>query len=791
MKKSVIIILLISSFITNCVLAQITATQMGMLDFKVDQSLTAAEMNGTTDVTIKLQAAVDKARKANKTLFIPTGTYKVSNTIKCVLEFSGWSMLTPVCIVGSSISRPTIVLADNASGFSGANPKCVFKYTATVHTTPDCIMEGGIRSLNFDLGNGNYMAVAVNWGCAQYCFTEDISVEARNGFAGFLAIGGANQLLSNVTVNGGQYGIYLPDHNEAIAWGLSGEICQSTVTGCTFTNQSENALHLWGYGGITMSGITISQASGTAIFMKGDSYAPVICFPFSLIDSKITFTSPGSSNTAISNLSHCNLALNGLYVTGAGTITDNDGDENLVALTPLSSWTNVARFNYIDKKARYDGHGTNYSGKHFNSSGGILSTAAIVQVDASLPPADLTSKHIWASTPSFEDADAFLVPAASSASTIQNAIDTHQKVFLAKGNYTLNAPITLKANSIFCGCPGIGKCGSNLTNSFSSGEPTWLINTEDDADATTYLMDVTTNTTGIDNMGSLNWMAGANSIIRTIHLDKNYQDNEPNMIRLYFSGNGGGRVFNYQDEKGASGTQDPGHRKVEISGTWQPLTFYGLNLERGGDKYPVSSWPMLEIDNASNVQIFGAKTEAFQPYATINSSSNIFITNLVDYCANGYGSTGANQIEIKGTSDQIELSNLIWLGPPDDSWKLVSDLVNANSPSRQQFVGLYHRNWTSFWNFIPTSTFDKKSSDQGWNVSPNPTSLNVYISSKINRNDQNKVFVYNSLGVLVKTINIKGKQTLELKLSDCVSGLYNVVIQEDNGQKSVYKVIKN
>jgi len=65
--------------------SQITATQMGMLDFQVNQSLTADEMNGTTDVTTKLQAAVNAARLANKTLFIPTGTYKVSNTIDCVL----------------------------------------------------------------------------------------------------------------------------------------------------------------------------------------------------------------------------------------------------------------------------------------------------------------------------------------------------------------------------------------------------------------------------------------------------------------------------------------------------------------------------------------------------------------------------------------------------------------------------------------------------------------------------------------------------------------------------------
>lgn len=795
MKRILFSVILFASILGSQIQAQITATQMGMLDFKIDQSLTSDEMNGITDVTVKMQAAINKARLANKTLFIPTGIYKVSNTIECVLDFggtNGWSMLTPVCIVGSSINRPLILLADNAAGFSGSIPKAVIRYRSNdpANRRTDAMMDGGIRSLNFDLGAGNTKAVAVYWGCAQYCFIEDISVEAREGFAGFTGIGGANQLLANISVNGGQYGIYLPNNGEGTLWGMQ-ESPQNSITGCTFTNQTIMALSLWGYGGITMSGITIEQASGTAIKMRSDSYSPIIQFPFSLIDSKITFTAPSSSNLAIENKSRMNLALNGVYVKGAGTIVNNNGDENLNAKTPESSWTYVARFNFIDKKVRKDSKGASYTGTHYNAIGGVLSTAAIKILDSKAPPADLTSKHIWANTPSFEDADAFLVPASSSASTIQNAINNHQKVFLAKGNYSLNTPITLKANSIFCGCPGIGKCGSNLTNGFSSGEPTWLISTEDDADATTYLMDITTNTTGVDNIGSLNWMSGTNSIIRTIHLDKAWHANEPNLIRLYISGNGGGRVFNYQDEKGTSGTLKPGHRKVKIEGTSQQLTFYGLNLERGGAKYPVSAWPMCEIESASNIQIFGAKTEAFQPYATINNSSNIFITNVIDYCATGYGTTGANQIEITGTSDKIELSNLIWLGPPDDTWKLVTDPWNSNLPNRNMHFGLYHMNSTSYWGDISTSSAKTHSNKIGWNVFPNPTQSKVYLSSKTNSNIEAKGFIYSSLGKISGSFIVNGNTPTTIDLSHLSPGIYFLSVQTPERKPDFFKVIKN
>jgi hypothetical protein len=655
-------------------------------------------------------------------------------------------------------------------------------------------MEGGIRSINIDLGTGNTKAVAVYWACAQYCFIEDISVEAREGFAGFTGIGGANCTLGNITVNGGQYGIYLPNGNETDTWGLPGETCQSTITGCVFTNQTVSALGLWGWGAITMSGITIEQASGTAIQMREDGYSPVVQFPFSLIDSKITFSSSSFSNVAIGNLSHMNIALNGVYVTGAGTIVNNNGDEDLAALNPVSSWTHVARFNYIDKNSRADDRGALYSGKQYNANGGVLSTNAIVQTTASDPPGDLVSKHIWATTPSFEDADAFLVPAGSTAAQIQAAINANTKVVLAKGTYTLSTPITLKSNSIFMGCPGIGKCGTVFVNGFTPTSATWLISTENSANATTYLMDITTNTANINFMGSLHWMAGANSVIRTIHLDKGWMDYERNIIRLYFSDNGGGRIFNYQDEKGNGGTAayyNSGHRKVKISGTSQQLTFYGLNLERGGSLHAISSWPMLEIVNASKVRIFGAKTEASQPYASINGCTDIFMTNIHDYCATGYGKAGANQIEISGTNDMIELSNLVWIGPPSASWKLVLDPWNTNEPSRQNHIGLYQYNWSSIAADPSTFGIPESVGIKNWSISPNPATSFLYIKSQSFVKLPVKGFINNIVGDTVSAFEITTNLTTKIDVSNLASGIYFVSIQNDNGKAECIKVIKN
>jgi hypothetical protein len=345
------------------------------------------------------------------------------------------------------------------------------------------------------------------------------------------------------------------------------------------------------------------------------------------------------------------------------------------------------------------------------------------------------------------------------------------------------------------GCPGIGKCGTVFVNGFTPTSATWLISTENNANATTYLMDITTNTTNVNFMGSLHWMAGSNSVIRTIHLDKGWMDYERNIIRLYFSDNGGGRVFNYQDEKGNGGTTayyNSGHRKVKISGTSQQLTFYGLNLERGGSLHAVSAWPMLEIVNSSKVRIFGAKTEASQPYATINGCTDIFMTNIHDYCATGYGMAGANQIEISGTNDNIELSNLVWIGPPAASWTLVSDPWNTNEPSRQNHIGVYHYNWSSIDSDSPTGVDDEQSSStRNWTIFPNPTNDIFYINSKSVLHSGAKGYVYNSAGELATTFIAIGNESTEINLTEFACGIYCVVIQSTERHKECVKIIKN
>ena len=775
---------------------QITAIQMGMYDFKVQQTLTTGEMNGTKDVTTKLQNAVNAARNAKQTLFIPSGTYKISSQILCLMTHdpgitsNNYPDLA-VNIVGSAVSRPTIVLADNTPTFSGAKPLALFHYEAdpslpdasdgTATYDPGWIMEGGIRGINIDLGNGNTNAVGIFWSCAQYCYIEDISISARNGFSGLTGIGGANCLTANISVTGGQYGIYLPNNAEAKSWNMPAAN-QNTITGCSFSSQSIAAMSLNGWGGITIIGTSITESSGTAILMNGSYY--VETFPLSIIDCSIQFTNPATSNIVISNTGESLVSLRGLYVQGAGKICSNNGDGDLPNSGTLNNWTHIIRYNYVFKNSKVNGFGANMQAMHFDALTNTQNNADIINVEiVSSVPSDLASKHIWPTTPSFEDADAVLITATDAAG-IQAAINANPKVCLPKGTYTLTAPITLNANTTLIGCPGRGSCGTILTYGWTPSASSWLVNTANSATATTYLLDITTTAGSANYLGSVNWQVGMNSIIRDLWCDKEYIDNEYNLIRLYFTNNGGGRVFNYQDEKGETPLSST-FRKIAVSGTKQPLVFYGLDLERGGGSYPQSTFPMLDIANASNIFVFGGKTETSQPYTTINNGKNIFITNTTNLT--NFGPFTINYNNITGTSDSIEVCNSIFYKSPSTSYYVVSDPWNSNGVPRTMVLGCYHRNWSSISSSsgIVTAVNDPVIQNEIFQLYPNPVenSLVINTPSFIQSNDALKIF--DTAGNTVKEIRLTSQKQI-INVSTLPSGLY-IIQYRSSSQKFVKK----
>ncbi|NBB80493.1 MAG: hypothetical protein GVY36_13795, partial [Verrucomicrobia bacterium] len=123
-----------------------------------------------------------------------------------------------------------------------------------------------------------------------------------------------------------------------------------------------------------------------------------------------------------------------------------------------------------------------------------------------------------------------------------------------------------------------------------------------------------------------------------VHGIRNYRGpghSEQNKHNYEFTGNAGGKFYGIVDHANLynDSTADPNFRKVFIENTSNPITFYGLNLERGGFPRPKTQYPFAEIKNASNIRVLGCKTETYGTVFKIDNTNNILITNVFSHLA--------------------------------------------------------------------------------------------------------------------------------------------------------------
>ena len=134
---------------------------------------------------------------------------------------------------------------------------------------------------------------------------------------------------------------------------------------------------------------------------------------------------------------------------------------------------------------------------------------------------------------------------------------------------------------------------------------------------------------------------------------------------------------------------------------------------------------------------------------------------------------GANQIEISGTNDNIEISNQFWVAPPDASWKLVSDPWNTNEPSRQMHLGVYHYNWSTISDTTRLATgIVNEEMNKETKIYPNPfnTSFTLTISPETTLKDA-EMKIYNVAEKKLKRFRSPVLKQ-QLKEADCKSGMY-------------------
>ncbi|MDR3736808.1 MAG: glycosyl hydrolase family 28-related protein [Acidobacteriaceae bacterium] len=162
--------------------------------------------DGVGDDTAALQAAIDHVQSTQRQgiLFIPEGRYLVSDTLHV------WAGIR---LIGYGAHRPVLVLAPGTPGFSGTSHRFMVEFCSERPVDPAAHAPNGTAStfysamsnIDMEIGEGNPSAVGVRFHVAQHSYLSHLRIQAGSAFA---AIEDAGNLMTNLELIGGDYGIY-------------------------------------------------------------------------------------------------------------------------------------------------------------------------------------------------------------------------------------------------------------------------------------------------------------------------------------------------------------------------------------------------------------------------------------------------------------------------------------------------------------------------------------------------------------------------------------------------------
>jgi len=544
--------------------------------------------NGTGDSLAGLQAAVNDAYSNNLVALFPSGTYVISDSLRC-RDFhvaSGTNTDGSVklganpcqskafILQGSRLgARPVIKLADTPVGNFGdtnnVRPLLMFRlYQSTQYPNqpavdpPDTNILGAptgyqvdssylfnweLRYLDFDC-NGHAGAIGVVFPSAQGSLIANVRVNATNAFAGFYGLPGRNWGAVNIEVNGGRYGIRTGT--------AAGSACAgSTILGARLIGQTIAAIDHDDFVPMVMAGFEITKADAPAITVKNSSSPTYTAWnTMTLLDGTFQMTGVPNTNGVINNPGGKNLYIRNVYVTGATNLVKS---ASLTALTGAGTWSRIDEYSYTDQRTT---SGTRTFTTRSMIDGVINTTAERVKQatpNSGPPPDDLFLQHLPVhGMPVYEgvgspptivvtDPPYNAVPgdALDDTAAIQLAIDDasaagHGRVMIPKfntlgtssGAFLLTGTLVLRSNTVLFGAAKDYVSELRTHSTWRPTAATDIVQSEDNASGSTYVgnLAVTTDITPFRHPFTfLHWRAGRASETFNLRADWPYDHNPP------------------------------------------------------------------------------------------------------------------------------------------------------------------------------------------------------------------------------------------------------------------------
>ncbi|QZE14950.1 glycoside hydrolase family 55 protein [Halosquirtibacter laminarini] len=618
----------------------------GFLD--VTKAPYSAKGDGITDDTEAIQWAIDDAFASNLVVYVPFGTYLLSDQLHCI-QLQGKALPQNSIqamsqrkfghiLLGEALHPPIFRLKDNAT--VSDHILILFEYMDTNgKKAPSRHYLGTLRNFKIEMGNNPHVSAISNAG-AQHCVLENIDISG-NFDVGIKSLPGSGGYAANIKIEGGRIGIQQNQYRPC-----------PTIFGIRLENQTEHAIEVLNTrGALTLCGFEIigptdpnAKYEAIRVHNTNTSLEQGACGDLVLVDGAIeTF----GSSTAVFNYRQ-NMVVRNVWFKSRIAISSGNNASSLDILeSNVNQWKRMQEYVY----ATSVDHGQVHIDKK-RYADGVHDCCLKLPLLDECPPKDLLTRHVWGKMPSWEDPHVDIVKdfgatrdddSDDDGVPIQNAIDAvvnpksvhfGKTIFIPRGHFHLKRSLSLKDGVKMTGA------GKNISllmvaEDWLPDSPVSVIETENDKDASVKLTDLglVLNSAPIkqgltnNRFFTLLDVKSGNFTMRDVQTDYRLLNYGPNAFEqpfIRFGGNAGGKIYGLCLDIGTKGTVADSFRHLLIKDTQNTLRFYQISVE---DYYMSTksevgkeNFTPLEVDHCNRVILYGFKYEGLSRHLVVKNS---------------------------------------------------------------------------------------------------------------------------------------------------------------------------
>ena len=687
----------------------------------LDVTTVGADPSGETDSTAALQAAIIQAREESMVVWLPPGTYRISDRLEAQ-RVSGRGNI----LMGSTVdpeNRATLFLAPNSPGFNHPTDQRVMLHfyndgTAQNESNTAGQFNQGVVGVDFKVGPGNDGAVALRLQGAEGCTIQDVRIDlTEGGHTGILGFPGSGGSTHGVTVIGGRIGL---DTRRPPGLASGGSQPTPVVSDATLIGQSDVALYATSRGALVLVGSRIVRhVPGSAIRLLRNWEGQPFDASLMLVDCIIEYADPAPASSVVEMVS-----------PGRSFLFENTYVKNVGRVWPgleanANGWTHFKRAAvHIQPDARPWGQ----PAEPVYVDGEIYGDLFVEATADSAPPDGFDAIHrIPGDFPTWETpgiVDVTTLGAIGDGVTdnwavLQDAINRYEMLFFPKGTFMVSNTLELRPDSKLVGSyhthttiQAIATLDDRFAGTTDEDPDQPIIRTADVAGAQTWLGFLQIkrtyplanhNATPVGNF-ALEWRSGGESIVRMVEVEsrpsRNYRpdfaaanfwgintienpiDQEhpqqsfpdgmwawpcdhPNVV---IRGNGGGRWYNFWFHGRQALREHVPFLLVE--GTTEPLHIYHLHMQQQDSRNHG------EFRGASNISIYGTKAEIKGALTYFEDCDNVRVfgnggltsPNPDYFDPYLFRFVNCENFLIGGIGDTINEGESRWIGGAYDRW---------------------------------------------------------------------------------------------------------------------------